>query len=220
MRKGRGFTLIELLVVIAVISILAAILLPALQRARMKARQMSCANNQRQIYMAVVMYAQDWEDYLPVPAWEKGYYIWNEKLYYLGYMKNVAVFQCPDIRMYIKMDPVEGGEPPHIFTNNIYPGIGANVEYYGGVWDRYKQFKEIPKPSVAILLGDSRGALSSPNFTDPPAPYSYYVGYNKLSSRHLGGGNVTRADGHITWLPAIPDVMNVNYPGWTFKSLE
>jgi prepilin-type N-terminal cleavage/methylation domain-containing protein/prepilin-type processing-associated H-X9-DG protein len=61
----RGFTLIELLVVIAIIAILAAILFPVFAKAREKARQSSCMNNQRQIAVAMLMYAQDHDETLP-----------------------------------------------------------------------------------------------------------------------------------------------------------
>jgi prepilin-type N-terminal cleavage/methylation domain-containing protein/prepilin-type processing-associated H-X9-DG protein len=63
----RGFTLIELLVVIAIIAILAAILFPVFARAREKARQSTCTNNQRQIAVATTMYAQDHDQSLPNP---------------------------------------------------------------------------------------------------------------------------------------------------------
>ncbi len=62
---SRGFTLIELLVVIAIIAILAAILFPVFAKAREKARQTTCLNNQRQIATSVLMYAQDREEILP-----------------------------------------------------------------------------------------------------------------------------------------------------------
>jgi prepilin-type N-terminal cleavage/methylation domain-containing protein/prepilin-type processing-associated H-X9-DG protein len=64
----RGFTLIELLVVIAIIAILAAILFPVFAKAREKARQSSCLNNQRQIAVAILMYAQDHDEEMPYSA--------------------------------------------------------------------------------------------------------------------------------------------------------
>ncbi len=61
----KGFTLIELLVVIAIIAILAAILFPVFAKAREKARQTACTNNQKQIVTALLMYAQDNNELLP-----------------------------------------------------------------------------------------------------------------------------------------------------------
>lgn len=71
MKKTRGFTLIELLVVIAIIAILAAMLLPALQSARERGRRGSCISNLKQIGTALMQYAQDNREKMPVAACRK-----------------------------------------------------------------------------------------------------------------------------------------------------
>lgn len=65
MRRPRGFTLIELLVVIAIIALLIGILLPALRSARESARRAKCLSNQRQIGLALQMYAEAFKEYIP-----------------------------------------------------------------------------------------------------------------------------------------------------------
>src|SRR5947209_15517704 len=65
MERKKGFTLIELLVVIAIIAILAAILFPVFARAREKSRQISCLSNLKNIGLATLMYAQDYDETFP-----------------------------------------------------------------------------------------------------------------------------------------------------------
>src|SRR5258707_15462841 len=104
--RKRGFTLIELLVVIAIIAVLAALLLPALSRSKAQARRVYCANNERQIGLALRLYVDDFHKY-PAYAWSsltpsQAMYLdrsalWDATL--LPYARgNVAVFFCPVIR--------------------------------------------------------------------------------------------------------------------------
>ena len=94
----RGFTLIELLVVIAIIAILAAILFPVFAKAREKARQASCLSNVRQLMTAILSYAQDYDESLPLtPDPGAMSYLWWD-ITVQPYIKNTQVLVCPSDR--------------------------------------------------------------------------------------------------------------------------
>src|SRR6266571_1849729 len=87
--RKSAFTLIELLVVIAIIAILAAILFPVFARAREKARQTTCMSNLKQIGLALMQYAQDYDEHWPSADW------WGYKKVIMPYTKADLVFKCP-----------------------------------------------------------------------------------------------------------------------------
>jgi prepilin-type N-terminal cleavage/methylation domain-containing protein len=93
--SGRlGFTLIELLVVIAIIAILAAILFPVFARAREKARQTTCASNEKQLGLAFAQYEQDYDESMPVDLNGGNMNGWAGETY--PYAKTVNIYDCPD----------------------------------------------------------------------------------------------------------------------------
>jgi len=129
MKKYKIFTLIELLVVIAIIAILASMLLPALNKARERAKSINCMNNTKTLGMAFIYYAEDY-DAMIMPHKDGNNAWFNVISKYWDYRKNSS--KCPS---YVG---------PYIVQ------YGMNAEYF---W-KYRKMNKIPKPSTTLLGGD------------------------------------------------------------------
>ena len=212
-KRRLGFTLIELLVVIAIIAILAAILFPVFARARAKAQQTACLSNVKQLTLATIMYASDYNDTLPNAnsgslMWCAMEGDWPNLIY--EYVRNTGIYKCPS-----KSDDTSvswGTNPPLC-------GYAAN----GVVWDYCAQgaapvagrgagvsISRIPDPSGVALLYDLSPywawGFSYGNFNGTCyQPYCYDVNgwdWASIASNwgdhgpHQDGYNIGWCDGH------------------------
>ena len=191
--KRGGFTLIELLVVIAIVSLLAALLVPSLAKAKDRARTMVCGNNLRQIGMATFGYADDVDGYLPTgsaPGWFSGLkpYLGKSPYFCAPVGGSSSSISQPQVTRNIAMCPaydshfltsVSMGPPwrAEVWTYTTYE-ININLEaLIGGVWTPWK-LDRIQRPSYCLLYLES----SSHNGTSYTSLY-----YNP---RHGGAGVV------------------------------
>ncbi len=205
------FTLIELLIVIAIIAILAAMLMPALRNAREQAKRSLCASNVKQLGVLVLMYATDFNDYLPPrgQTWWYGHRFFYENTYPLGYIyesyrPKEELFFCPSMK--------------HSDTGTYSPG------------------KNIPlmKAGLASFAGystntgsnaHSEGGLLTRAYKkyDPlylACHYQIFGGVNFISCHTFSinpqGVNALVLDGSVFWFPGKDTFLLRNRAGTSF----
>ncbi len=173
--QRRSFTLVELLVVIAVISIIAALLMPSLNSAKQSAQDVQCGQNERQIQMAIRLYADDHDYKYPSPiVWDQQY----RQIYLLSnYVRPLTFFRCP------------------LSRGDINDPAWAGVYYTPAPVDGVIQRTEYKINDDGGLVGNDLGGLLRPQ------KIVFVIDAMDGSPRHRGKSNLCFFDGHVELLP-------------------
>jgi len=206
MRKIKGFTLIELLVVVAIISVLIAMLLPALSSARDQAKSAICLSNERQIYLKFVEYFNEYNNELP-PGYS---YDGTKYTYWLDYIKlassNWADVEknqgryppCPSIpaKKYPPPESIMGGG----YVKGDYPNFtyAMNLAFTEPWWKVHK-IDRISRPSETLLIMDNLLIFLGDYSQFHVLPEPGWSRWNETrDDRHHGKTNILWSDGSIS----------------------
>ena len=195
LRHPSAFTLIELLVVIAIIAILAAMLLPALSKAKAKAKQVACANNERQIALACSMYFSDNHTTFDYHGGGGGLGLWMTPLKL--YQDIDKVRDCPRTTEYAPSDfSVIGGnrwgtvDAPFVYWGQTYTGDSANNFQGGYGLNSYFYFNpNAPNPSPESYV--TEGSVLQPSQTPVFGDSVWDDGGTTLTAKDSGPYNTT-----------------------------